>query len=662
MVKIGENKVLVCINEHPNSNTLLRVADKKAKELNCGWIVLYVEPLENYSIDKDSQRRILHFLALAKEMGAEIHHIKSYNSLETIITFIDDLKKSNNLVEHLIIGQNSNVRFFSRFKSSLSEKIARKLRKTAIEIHIIPLIENSNSTNFIDQFKWDQIKIRGIAFAFAITLVAGLISEVAQRLLPVSWQVKISIVIALFLLSSIISSMLHGLIPGLIVSILGFLLIDYLYIFPIYSFEIGSPSDVINMVIFLISSIVLSFMGAFNKGYGVDLLRKRRRSQVLYEIYRLASEARDKDHAIRILHNELSKLLEAEVVFFLPSDNENNDKKIYPPDINLKSEDEEILLKCWQESCATGLGTSISFKSEWRFEPLATARDEIGVIGVKIPNSLKLDASFGLLLKTVAEQAGAILERINLVAKMNESQMREEREKLRSLLLSSISHDLKTPLSSIIGCLSVYKRMQNSQRLTNENASELTETALEEAQRLNSFISNILEMTRIESGDVEFHKEWMAPNIVIEQVISNMRNRLKDHELIFHDLDKKIEVEMDVEMTKQVLQNIIDNAIKYSPKNSQIIISCQLDENGFLYKIKDCGPGIANGKFEAIFDKYERLMYSDSKVAGTGLGLSICRAIMTEQGGFVRVTNHKDGGAEFVVWLSHFREINEVVL
>ena len=656
MLQLIENKILVCIDARQDSNVLLRMADKKAKELNCEWMVLYIETPQHYTIDNNSQRKILQFLAIAKDMGAQIHHVESEDVLSGIMFFINDLQERNQIISHLIVGQDNNDAFFSKFRRSLSEKLTKKLRKFPIEIEIIPLI-NSNSVGMMEKLQLKEVKARGIIFALLISLVASLISEIAQRMLFIDWQVKIGIVIALFLVSSIFTSLLHGFFPALLVSILGFLLIDYLYILPIYSFDILDPSDSVNMSIFLVLSVILSFMGAFNRGYSSFLLRKKHRLQELYEIYRLASEAKDKGQAIKVLHQELTKFLEVEMAFFLPDKNSGEIKLVYPSEIEILLQDENILIECWKKSCATGLGTSISFDSAWRFEPLATARGEIGVVGIKLAQSSKISTSFGLFLKALSEQAAAILERIDLTVKMHESQMREEREKLRSMLLSSVSHDLKTPLASIIGSLSVYKRMQNMKRLEPEDASDLTDTALEEAQRLNSFISNILDMTRIESGDIEFNKEWSSPLVPIEQVRSNSRYRLSTRKFMVIEPEFEIEVEMDVEMTKQVLQNIVDNAIKYSPPESPITIVCELCDGGFVYKIIDCGLGIAQDKLEAIFDKYERLTQTDSKIAGTGLGLSICRAIMTEQGGSIIAKNHPEGGAEFIVWFTNFKKV-----
>lgn len=652
-----ENKILVCIDAHPNSNSLFRFADKKAKELKCGWIVLYVENINHDLNDKDSKRRILHFLTSAKEIGAEIHHLESHDVAQAVVNFIAELRKQNTEITQLIIGQNVSDNFFARFKPSLGEKIAKKLRNSPIEINIKPLTEG-NEASLTEKFQPNEIKVKGVMFAIIIATLCLLISEIAQRMLPVSWQIKSSFAIALFLCGSIISSLLHGLIAGFIVTIFGFLVVDYLYIFPIYSLSVTHENDLINLIIFLISSIILSFTGAFNRGYSSALLRKKRRSQALYEIHGFATSAKNKDEAIKILHSELTKLLEADLAFFLPDPKNSKLLQLnYPLEVNLSKVDERNLHKCWEKSIPTGIGTSFSLNSPWRFETLTTIRGDIGVVGIKFPSNLKIDSAFVLLLKALSEQTASVLERLDLASKMNESRFREEREKLRSMLLSSVSHDLKTPLSGIIGGLSIYKKMQKSKKLDEETANELIDTALEEAQRLNNFISNILDMTRIESGDIEFNKEWVESNLVLEQIKAEAAMFLKGRELIIDNSECNYEVEMDLNLTKQVLKNIIDNAVKYSPQESKITISCEIKDGNFLYKIKDEGNGINSEKLEAIFDKYERLNYADSKIAGTGLGLSICKAIMEEQGGTIKATNHNNGGAEFHIYFSNFRNI-----
>lgn len=357
--------------------------------------------------------------------------------------------------------------------------------------------------------------------------------------------------------------------------------------------------------------------------------------------------------AIKIMHKHLGQLLNMEIAFFLPeSINPNSLSLQYPENIKLSKNDSKSLLLCWNEIRTSGLGTTNKFNSSWRFEPLATTKSEIGVIAVKIPENVALDISFGRFFSTIADQGANILEKIELTKLMSESHIKVEREKLRSMLLSSVSHDLKTPLASIIGGLSIYKRMKKAGKLDDETEWELIDTALTESQRLDSFICNILDMTRIESGDISFNIESIEIFTPVQNVIKRMKHKLKNYNLTINKDDKEIFVQMDKMLTEQVLQNILDNASKYSPKNTTITIEIGQDKDRLFYKIIDEGTGIPEENLESVFDKYERLKFADSKVAGTGLGLAISKSVMQKQGGDVIAQNHRDGGAEFIIYFN----------
>lgn len=284
---------------------------------------------------------------------------------------------------------------------------------------------------------------------------------------------------------------------------------------------------------------------------------------------------------------------------------------------------------------------------------------EVGVLGVKPRGKTKLDAWFGQLITAIADQTSTVLQHIGLERSMEEARLSEEREKLRALLLSSVSHDFKTPLAGIIGALSVHRSL--GKRLSEQKRDELIETAIEEAQRLDNFITNILDMTRLESGNIQFRKEWHNVKSMIEHVTERMQNRCKQHMVVVEPCPPGIEVCLDIMMTEQVIQNLIDNACKYTAAGSRIEIACRIDaDDGFLFEIRDNGAGIPTAELELIFNKYSRLHKKDSQVAGTGLGLAIARSVMKSQGGWITAANHSEGGAVFTLCLPEWRQSNAI--
>lgn len=654
--------IAACISPHPLTRVLLRAAANSARKLNRPWLALYVETPDHYTADAGDRERVLRFLSMAEDMGAEVRRVEAATVLDGIIAFITSQQEIDEPVSHLIIGQKREVTgLWNRLMPSKAERLSRHLHNLETRVEIIPFSNRTQYTSWLDRIRNQDIKVREIIYGLIIVYLAFVLTEILR--LSVSnfdWYVNEHNVMALFLIACVLTALRYGLVPGLVAAITAFTILNYYYIAPLKNFGIDDSADGISLAIFLVSAVLVSLMGALSRAQRTALALKERRTEALFKIHRLASNAVNRGEALNIMHKELSDLLDMEVVFYMPpAINPDSLELSCPEKSSLKNKDNETLMRSWQEMRTTGMGTRLRFGTQWRFEPMITSDSEIGILAVKVPNHIRLDASFGRLLTAIADQAAAILERIELSKMMSESRMREEREKLRSMLLSSVSHDLKTPLASIIGALSVYQRMAKAKRLQPETSNELTATALEEAQRLDSFISNILYMTSIESGEISFESEWVEAGEPVEAIKRRLRHRLGGHNLSVLPPAITAEVRMDRMMTEQVLQNIVDNAVKYAPSDTTITLSYGEEEGGFAYRISDEGLGIPEAKREAIFDKYERLKQSDSQVAGTGLGLAIVKAVMEKQNGTIRVRNHEAGGAEFTVWFPEFKISNE---
>ncbi len=380
--------------------------------------------------------------------------------------------------------------------------------------------------------------------------------------------------------------------------------------------------------------------------------RRERSAQILFTLYRVASETHSREQAIETLQRELERSLGINVAFFLPAIlNQDRIDFIFPVGLELADADRKALNDCWDG--ITSPGHSVS-GADWRFEPMISTAGRVGVIGIKPLGNSKLDGALKQLLHDIANQTAIILQHIELKRSMQETRVHEEREKLRAMLLSSVSHDFKTPLAGIIGALSVYRSL--NQQLSQAKRDKLIETAIDEAQRLDNFITNILDMTRLESGSVKFRKEWYEVAGMIENVVRRMHMRCREHTLKIYPAPAGVEVAMDLLMTEQALQNIIDNACKYTAHGTLIELRSIVEKGkGFLLEVRDHGPGIPEEKLGAIFDKYTRLQKKDSQVAGTGLGLAIAKAIMEAQGGWVSAATHPEGGALFTLCLPEWR-------
>ena len=278
------------------------------------------------------------------------------------------------------------------------------------------------------------------------------------------------------------------------------------------------------------------------------------------------------------------------------------------------------------------------------FQPIIKGTRKIGMLIAKVD----VYNGFIYLRKILPDQISGIINNFENRLKLDEARINEERERMRSLILSSISHDLKTPLASIIGSLSIFNDLSRKHKLNEENSNDLVTTALEEAERLNGFISDVLEMTRIESGAIKLQKQFLDSALIIEKTLKRFEEKLKDYHLEI-SLNHKIKVNFDPLCCEQIMQNLVENTIKYSPKNTKITIWDDVGNDNYSIFIKDEGGGINPEKLSLIFNKFERFAMED-KVLGSGLGLSIVKALMDVNDAAISAKNSECGkGAVFIL-------------
>jgi two-component system sensor histidine kinase KdpD len=292
-----------------------------------------------------------------------------------------------------------------------------------------------------------------------------------------------------------------------------------------------------------------------------------------------------------------------------------------------------------------GLGTSTLPGANALYLPLVASRGVVGVLGVRPKNHRSLQNPAQLqLLETFANQTALAVESARLAEEAQRAQVLIETEKLRNALLSSVSHDLRTPLASITGAASSLLELENE--IETATRRDLTQTIHEEATRLNRLLRNLLDMTRLESGAVKLSKEWQPLEEVIGAALTRLEEQLAGREvrtLLPPDLPF---VAFDGVLLEQVLVNLLEHAIKYTPAGSPIEISAQPANNVMIVEIADHGPGMPPADVEKIFDKFYRTRSAEGK-GGIGLGLTICKGIIEAHGGRIWAENRPDGGAAF---------------
>jgi two-component system, OmpR family, sensor histidine kinase KdpD len=591
-------------------------------------------------------------LSLAAQMGGKTAHMKA-ESLEKGISQILSAEKERLSV--LILGDRQSERRVPRRQASSLDKALQSARKQHVIVESIPLTAANYRQTFRDRLRW--VKLSHILYAlFTVGMAFFWVHMLEVNLPPALFRINNQNVGLLFMIACAFAAGRFGLLPGLVASGTSFLIVNYYYTVPFHALKFNNLTDTLNLLLFLSAAVLISLFTSQTRGYAEQAAKRELNTQALFTLYRLAANASSRKQALEELQQKLARMLLMEVAFFLPSPaNHDTLMPMIAEGVALNEYDKQALALCWKDMKTAGLASSFYSAAAWRFEPMIAPGGEMGVLGVRPQRAGQIDAWFGRLLTAIADQTAAVLEHIDLEKTMEATRIREEREKLRSMLLSSVSHDLKTPLSSIIGALNIYR--SQGKKLSPEKQETLIETALQESERLDSFITNILDMTHLESGKIEFKQEWGDMPGIIRHVVKRLEHRLRKHKVQLQPAPKKIEVLMDMMMIEQVLQNVLDNASKYTPAGTLIEVQCTAKEEGaFICEVRDHGAGLPPDRLEHVFDKYARLKKQDSQIAGTGLGLAICKAMMEAQGGSITATNHPEGGAIFTITLPKWRK------
>jgi two-component system sensor histidine kinase KdpD len=304
---------------------------------------------------------------------------------------------------------------------------------------------------------------------------------------------------------------------------------------------------------------------------------------------------------------------------------------------------------CWLNDRPAGRGADTLPGAKRLFLPIHTGRGAVGVVGLDNdrPGPL-LTPDQRRLLDSLTDQAALAIERINLAADVDRARLTAETEKLRNALLTSISHDLRTPLSSILGSATTLRAYRKS--MDDAALEDLARTIQEESERLNRFIGNLLDMTRLESGAVVPHGEFVDLSDVIGSALRRASKVVSAHPVHLEIAPDLPMLKLDSVLFEQVLFNLLDNAAKYAPRNTDIRLRAWREDNLVRIAVLDEGEGIPEADLERIFDKFYRVHKTDRKLAGTGLGLAICRGFIEAMGGTIVAGNREDrSGAVFTM-------------
>jgi two-component system sensor histidine kinase KdpD len=442
-----------------------------------------------------------------------------------------------------------------------------------------------------------------------------------------------------------------GLWPSLLASVVSALCYNFFFLPPFYTLTIEDPHNIAAFALFTLVAVIVSNLAARARMQAVAAQARVRAVESLYAFARKLAGAGTLDDVLWAFAYQTALMLKVRAVLLLPEAGTIEVKAGYPPEDTLDDADLAAAKWTWQNDRAAGRGSDTLPGAKRLFLPMHTGRGQIGVLGIDNdkPGPL-LTPDQRRLLDALMDQGALAIERVQLVEDMDRIERTAETERLRAALLTSISHDLKTPLASVLGSASMLRELAD--KLTDAQKAELLATVIDESERLNRFIANLLDMTKLESGAVA---PILAPHDVSEIVGATLRRTAKILRQHAVELDLASDLPMvalDAVLFEQVLFNLLDNAAKYAAAGSTIVIRTWRDGDAITLQIADQGEGIPQDELEHIFDKFYRVQKTDQVRPGTGLGLAISRGFVEAMHGTIVAANRADRrGAVFTIRL-----------
>ncbi len=433
---------------------------------------------------------------------------------------------------------------------------------------------------------------------------------------------------------------------GIAASLLGMLTFNYFFTVPYYTLVAYSPEYPVTFIIMLITALIASTLTARAKRESQRAETREKRIHILYQLEKNLLAANSKPQLIKVASKDISGLFDASVMILVSDlDGELSMRHVVGTDIFQEEREKAAMMETYRSGMASGTRKELfSFCSAY-YLPVNGPSGVLGVIGIAFPDKYMLLESQKMFLDTISAQIALALERERLYEKQQRTKMEIEKERLRGNLLRSVSHDLRTPLTSILG--SVGTMIENYDVLDDAVCKDFLSDIYGEAEWLSALVENILSLTRLEGGKIALHKEMEAVEEIVAEAVSRVKKRAGQHVIDIAIPTELLMIPMDGTLIEQVLVNLLDNAIKHTPAHAAIRIAVRREKGRAVFEVSDNGQGIPDNDLPFIFDRYFTKPPGGTNRRGIGIGLSICDSIVKAHGGEIAAENKSSGGAVF---------------
>jgi two-component system sensor histidine kinase KdpD len=628
-------RLLVCVGPSPSSTKIIRATKRLAQALGAQWLAVAVDTAKDERKSTILRQRVARNLGLAEQLGAETATLIGANVADALLDFAGARN-----VTKIVVGKTAQPWWRRWVAPTVVEQLLE--RCADVDIYVItgegtaPLPSPLSPTRA-------EINWRSYALSAGVVAVCAVLGWVCHKL-----GLAEANIVMIFLVGVALVATRLGRGPSIAAAVLGVFAFDFFFVQPYLNFSVSDTQYFITFGVMLGIGLLISELTARLRSQLTASQHQERRTAQLYRMTRQLSELAGTEFLVNTAGRQLTDVFSAEVVVYLREPDGSLQLR-FGADTSMARQSVNASVAQWvvDNERSAGLGTDTLPNATAFFVPMVGSQHNVGVLGVRPRDPERfLDPDERRLLETCASLIALSIERDQSLLEANQAQVQFEAEQLRNSLLSSVSHDLRTPLATIAGTASSLYETATAQ------TRPLLKSLADESQRLARLVDNLLDMARLDSGSLTLTRQWQVLEELVGVALAHLQQETNGHR-VHVDIPADLPLLfVDGDLMSQVLINLVENAVRYTPPTATITIAAAFSRGRVTIRVADNGPGLPPGSEAKVFDKFFRGAAAtvDGR-RGVGLGLAICRSIILAHGGEIRAANRSTGGAEFTIVL-----------
>ncbi|SFR84554.1 sensor histidine kinase [Sphingomonas jatrophae] len=627
----ASERIVVAIGELPGTDGLVRAAKRIADALRAPWTALFIETPRVLGFGEAEHRRVAAAMTLATSLGGAVATVPAANVTEGITAFVADARATQ-----LILGKSRRSRLFELRHGSVVDRLVRGM--PGVAVHVLPFEEGPPPAR-----GGARARSRGWGAPAGYAVATGLILAVTAFGRGLIHILDIGNVALLYLLPVMAAATLYGLRTGIFAGLAASLAYNFFFLPPTGTLTVSNPENIISLLVLLGVAVATSQLNARVRAQADLAAAGARTNAALAGFLRDLTGLNDADQVRARICEEIARLFDAQALLIAGGEGEGVAVlAASAPGHRLETVDLAAARWAWDTGTPAGRGSGTLAASEWLFQPLKAGERTLAVLALaRDDGGDPVRADRLPLLMSLADQAALVLERLRLEGEMRDLDAVRTRDRLRAALLSSVSHDLRTPLTAVLAA---------ADALDAGADPALVDTIRVEARRLNRFVANLLDMARVEAGALRLKVEATDLSDAVTGAAHDARAALTGHAVLLDVPPDLPLVRVDPQLLHHILLNLLDNAGRYADPDSEVIVRGRHMHGELRLSVLDSGPGLPPGRERQVFETFRRLEGSDRAAGGTGLGLAIVKAFAEAMDLSVEAANRTDvAGACFTL-------------